>query len=458
MKKILAVLAVIVLMACAYAVGLMQSRKVINIPPAQWAEGSDAAEAWREFTASLEAGGASVFSVAASTSEQLDGVQYLAQLASASLEMKLAKGSHADPAFTDWMGDYRKFLGDSPDAVYHTAELSPRYRYEITGNRGDAEYLGFMLYGSQLNGWNRAAANLSSENMVFDGDGNFSILLAQSQPKEWQGNWLQLESDVHMVMVRQYFHGKHGKAESRFTIRNLDAPEYQPPGDSQVAASLRNATSFFNDTLNGAIALGEMLSQAPNRIDPPKAYSPEFGGVFYPTFDNEYFGSWFYLEDDEALVIEGEVPDADYWSISIQNRWMQSLDYKHYQVGLNDQQISPANGRYRVVVSHNKPPHGDWIDTAGHREGLLAIRYQLTQDSAKPELRLVKFDDLAMPENNAEEGAAIVGSDKDEHGCIPSAGYLWCEKSGQCERPWELSERESIENTQAAFNTFCRRK
>ncbi|MEP4147841.1 MAG: DUF1214 domain-containing protein [Halioglobus sp.] len=456
MNKVMSVLLVLVLVAGAYALGTMQSRKVINVPPAQWAEGSDAARAWREFTTSLEAGGESVFTAAATDNERLDGLQYLAQLASASLEMKLAKGSQNDPSFTDWMGDYRKFLGDSPDAIYHTAELSPRYRYEITGNRGDAEYLGFMLYGSQLNGWNRAAANISSESMIFDDDGNFTIVLAQSQPENREINWLQLESDVHMVMVRQYFHGRDGKSESRFSIRNLDEPEYQPSGEALVAASLRDATSFFNDTLNGAIALAEMLSQAPNQIDPPKAYSAEFGGVFYPTFDNEYFGSWFYLEENEALVIEGESPQADYWSVSVQNRWMQSLDYKHYQVGLNNHQINQENGRYRVIVSHKKPPNGDWIDTAGHREGLLAIRYQLTEGSPKPTLRLVKFADLN--EEKAEEGIAVVGSVRDEHGCIPSAGYRWCENSGRCERPWELAKREAIKNTEEAFSSFCNEK
>ena len=31
----------------------------------------------------------------------------------------------------------------------------------------------------------------------------------------------------------------------------------------------------------------------------------------------------------------------------------------------------------------------------------------------------------------------IVGGDKDEHGCIGSAGYLWCEAKAECLRPWE---------------------
>ncbi|NNL11526.1 MAG: hypothetical protein HKO84_07170, partial [Pseudomonadales bacterium] len=85
---------------------------------------------------------------------------------------------------------------------------------------------------------------------------------------------------------------------------------------------------------------------------------------------------------------------APYWAVSLQNRWMQSLDYEHYQVALNGQQIKTDNGRYRVVVSHQRPPSGNWLDTAGKREGLLSIRYQLSKNSEKPSLRLVRFNDL----------------------------------------------------------------
>lgn len=31
----------------------------------------------------------------------------------------------------------------------------------------------------------------------------------------------------------------------------------------------------------------------------------------------------------------------------------------------------------------------------------------------------------------------LVGNDKDEHGCIPSAGYSWCDAKQKCLRPWE---------------------
>lgn len=40
-----------------------------------------------------------------------------------------------------------------------------------------------------------------------------------------------------------------------------------------------------------------------------------------------------------------------------------------------------------------------------------------------------------------------VGGDRDEHGCIPSAGYICCEALNECVRPWMLSkENEQINN------------
>ncbi len=48
-----------------------------------------------------------------------------------------------------------------------------------------------------------------------------------------------------------------------------------------------------------------------------------------------------------------------------------------------------------------------------------------------------------------------VGAGEDEHGCKNSAGYSWCAKSEQCERPWELAECEGFDNTEDAFELYC---
>ena len=40
-----------------------------------------------------------------------------------------------------------------------------------------------------------------------------------------------------------------------------------------------------------------------------------------------------------------------------------------------------------------------------------------------------------------KENEAVVGSDKDEHGCIASAGYTWSEVQKDCIRLWEKGVR-----------------
>jgi hypothetical protein len=51
-----------------------------------------------------------------------------------------------------------------------------------------------------------------------------------------------------------------------------------------------------------------------------------------------------------------------------------------------------------------------------------------------------------------------VGNDTDVHGCIGSAGFLWCARTDQCERPWELAKKEKFENSAEVFNRFCKNR
>jgi hypothetical protein len=41
------------------------------------------------------------------------------------------------------------------------------------------------------------------------------------------------------------------------------------------------------------------------------------------------------------------------------------------------------------------------------------------------------------PAPSEDEPTTIVGGDRDEHGCIGSAGYSWCEVKNKCLREWE---------------------
>jgi hypothetical protein len=53
------------------------------------------------------------------------------------------------------------------------------------------------------------------------------------------------------------------------------------------------------------------------------------------------------------------------------------------------------------------------------------------------------------------ETEKLVGTDRDSHDCIGSAGYLWCAKENQCARPWELAKDKQLANSQEAFEKYC---
>jgi len=57
---------------------------------------------------------------------------------------------------------------------------------------------------------------------------------------------------------------------------------------------------------------------------------------------------------------------------------------------------------------------------------------------------MVLFGCTQSPDTNGNDtnvpddgNLPLVGGDKDEHGCIGSAGYSWCEAKQKCLRVWE---------------------
>ena len=61
------------------------------------------------------------------------------------------------------------------------------------------------------------------------------------------------------------------------------------------------------------------------------------------------------------------------------------------------------------------------------------------------------------PKSNQHTNKPVVGADKDEHGCIASAGYSWSELLQECIRPFEKGVRLNStdeKNSLAAYLVF----
>ena len=61
----------------------------------------------------------------------------------------------------------------------------------------------------------------------------------------------------------------------------------------------------------------------------------------------------------------------------------------------------------------------------------------------------------AVVDDAAPRAPGPIGGDRDAHGCLPAAGYAWCELEKRCVRPWELAKEAGFENTAEGFARHC---
>jgi hypothetical protein len=397
----------------SYQVGRFSGSTVISAPDDAWARDDAASEAFQKLLTSVDFAGSEAYAATQTDDATLphgETYQYLLELLAASIEMQLSKGDPIEPKFTDWMGDYRKFLGDSPDARYLTAPIESKYDYELAFDMGDADYLGVVIYDTNpLTGWNRAtdslyvlAENVGNTERIRLASGNSS----DHTTSQADGLELQLSETAHTVMVRAYRFDGSVEENSHITIA-VSSPtgsksditnqtrQHTSAGDAlSVETRLANTSRFFNETWQGSRALARATAATANSFERPAEVSPDFVGIFYPTPDNSYHGGAFDLAPDEHLVIEGKAPEAKFWSVTLQNHWMQSLAPSIGKASLLGDEIVLRDGRYRIWIGALPPPKGEtWLSTGGLKQGLVAIRYLLATAEEAPSARVVQAAD-----------------------------------------------------------------
>jgi hypothetical protein len=103
-----------------------------------------------------------------------------------------------------------------------------------------------------------------------------------------------------------------------------------------------------------------------------------------------YMGYW-QLGPDEALVIEADPPECDYWNFELCNHWLESLEYRRHRVVVNKAEASyEADGSFRLVVAHADAGLPNWIDTAGHSRGAMGLRWVKATHHPQPRTRVVR--------------------------------------------------------------------
>lgn len=97
-----------------------------------------------------------------------------------------------------------KIGADNPDNIYHSARLSGRHTYRLSGRRGTVNYIGFSTKASGYgrDGTFGPTGFLDTNELKVQPDGSFEILVSATPQA---GNWLPMTAETTTLIVRQTF-------------------------------------------------------------------------------------------------------------------------------------------------------------------------------------------------------------------------------------------------------------
>ncbi len=333
-----------------------------------------------------------------------EGHRYVTHLLLSGLEL-FAEADLERPVFCRFVSPTKKFFGDNPDAIYYTAFIRPDRGYRIRGNTAGAVYTSLSLeLGTNEGGFSqRTALAISDKDLKVAADGSYEVILS---PDKRPGNWFKLDPEVGSITTRHYFEQERPVAADPTTviplsIEPLDPLGPRPPADAaSIALGLRRVATYLRSRtvdrppFMQAGQVPSWVSIVPNQFNPPEL--PK-GDVGFTLLDAAYAMAPYYLNPEQALVIEGRFPKCCFANVNLWNHFMQTYDYATRQVSRNRKQtILERDGSFRMVLAHRNPGVPNWLDTEGRLSGIIYWRFLLPEEPIAPlKTQVVEFSKIA---------------------------------------------------------------
>lgn len=331
-------------------------------------------QAWQDYCERLRDLGTEILRDAApkTRTDRAEGFRYLARLVAMGIESGFGHDSEV-PMLRRSLGTNAKMYGDNPDTLYEGCALDPDGTYRVHGTIGAAHLLVFNVTrdASALGkGKSTLIGQVYGDDLDVNDDGTFELWLG-GEPRD--RNWMALEEDAARLAIRQIMGDWSAGEPGRFIIERVDAvPESTPYTPEQFVAELAVAARTPALVPMWANESDTVRQRANSFYLDDHDHQKQYGGV--P--GGEAVLSWFELEPLQALIIEVTPPPCKYWNLQIGNYWYESFDYRRRLSSVNCRQAVPEDdGVVRMVVAHTDPGVPNWLDTCGHREGHLALRW-----------------------------------------------------------------------------------
>jgi hypothetical protein len=353
-------------------------------------------ESWEQFCDRLKEAGQIVLRPESPSGEldRAEGWRYLSRLTRMALEVCFENSDPDFPTLLNIPNATAKAGADSPDNLYLTASIAGDREYRLRGTRGTVPLMSFSTKrlvagpdGAAGQAVATSTGGLDVKHLIVNGDGTFEVAVSQD-PRP--GNWLPLSAKSNVLMVRQTFIDRSHEVPASVVIERVGGPPTPAPFSAKRADSaLRAAAALVTRIASRYADWSKWYQGIPNTLQTVEG-SPLREEGTDPNTCYQY-GYWS-IGVDEALVIETPVPSCDLWNFQINNYWMESLDYRHHRISLNKQTARyNRDGSLTLVIAATDAGIGNFLDTAGHCCGTMALRWTRAQDPPVPHCRVEKL-------------------------------------------------------------------
>ncbi|MCE7797950.1 DUF1214 domain-containing protein [Sphingobium sufflavum] len=302
---------------------------------------------------------------------------------------------HATPEHPDWSPLWNPVytLQPNPDDIYTYSPIRGDLSYRVSGNRGTVHILSFTsqrhMSGmvddiSMIGGHNE----IDDADIVFEPNGDFEILFSAERPAGHHGNWAPIHPEATGLFTRFRMYDWEREVDPVLSIECLDPVGPKPRlTQADIVARIQEMAKFPMRKTKSYYRLQNAVKDAVgfNVFQPIRMKGALAKQVYWP--------ACFQFEEDEALVIETEIPGhAPYWNIQLNDPYFNALEYVYRTSSTNGAMATvSSDGKFRAIISLTDPGVPNWLDPAGYKEGGIYGRWYDCDSEPLPTITRVKL-------------------------------------------------------------------
>jgi hypothetical protein len=324
---------------------------------------------------------------------------------------------HADAEHPDWAPLWNPVytLQPNPDDIYLQSPIRGDLSYRVSGNRGSCKILSFttqrVLSGTvdqmpQPSGHNE----VDSDDLHLEIGQDFEVIFSARRPPGYTGRWAPIDPQAGGMMVRFRSYDWANEVDPVLSIECLDPVPPKPRlSTEQILQRIQEMAKF-------PARKTKLYYPMQNGVRERVGFNV-FEPVRYPgaLVKQTYWPACFQLQEDEALIIETELPArCPYWNIQLNDPYFNALEYVYRLSSTNGHYAKPSSdGKIRAVIALTDPGVPNWLDPAGYTEGGIYGRWYDCDSEPVPTIERVKLAALRQhlpadtpsvtPEQRAEE-------------------------------------------------------